>query len=528
MKLRDPGDRQDPIKGQSAFRPADRAFEQGPEPILCPAGRPTTRWQHPARALFVAGILAVWGLTACQMNRPAPSQTPTVSPTTPSHSESVTKRPVTLPPTWTVTPTSDPSSTPPRLLPTPVSSSTPTPLAAMRPTMVTVDVTATVNPSATLPIPTAVPLQPIADDAVTIVLLGSDQRPDWDDWHTDLVQYVVIHPSIPAAAILSIPRDLYVYIPDFWMSRINFADMYGEMNDYEGGGPGLLNQTMLYNLGISADYYVKVDFDGLIGLVDAMGGIDVPVHCRLEDYWPYPNEQGEYYPIALEPGIHHMDGELALWYSRSRKTTSVFSRERRQQQVLEAMWQGAKQMNLLEAVPSLYEQMADLFETNLGLGNILSLAVTAAQLDPANINRRNIGWSQVEPYTTPYGGGVYLPIWPEIEPIIADVLSPASVNRAAQGAVLVEVWNGTEHVDWDLLAADRLYRYGYIPVIGNADRRDYSQTEIVYYADSAKGSDLAWLQSLFRVREDNVIHEQDAGRAESLRLIVGQDYNTCW
>ncbi|NOR84074.1 MAG: hypothetical protein GQ526_11340 [Ardenticatenales bacterium] len=300
------------------------------------------------------------------------------------------------------------------------------------------------------------------------------------------------------------------------------------MNDYEGGGLGLLNQTMLYNLGISADYYVKLDFDGLIGLVDAVGGIDVPVHCRLEDYWPYPNEQGEYYPIALEPGIHHMDGELALWYSRSRKTTSVFSRERRQQQVLEAMWQAAKQMNLLEAVPSLYEQMADLFETNLGLGNILSLAVTAAQLDPANINRRNIGWSQVEPYTTPYGGGVYLPIWPQIEPIIADVLSPASVNRAEQGAFLVEVWNGTEHVDWDLLAADRLYRYGYVPVIGNADRRDYSQTEIVYYADSAKGSDLAWLQSLFRVREDNVIHEQDAGRAESLRLIVGQDYNTCW
>jgi anionic cell wall polymer biosynthesis LytR-Cps2A-Psr (LCP) family protein len=155
--------------------------------------------------------------------------------------------------------------------------------------MVTVDVTATANPSATLPIPTAVPLQPIADDAVTIVLLGSDQRPDWDDWHTDLVQYVVIHPSTPAVAILSIPRDLYVYIPDFWMSRINFADMYGEMNDYEGGGLGLLNQAMLYNLGISADYYIKVEFDGLIGLVDAMGGIDVPVHCLLEDYWPYPN-----------------------------------------------------------------------------------------------------------------------------------------------------------------------------------------------------------------------------------------------
>jgi LCP family protein required for cell wall assembly len=468
--------------------------------------------------LVIGGTLVFW--TVYQIQNPVVTLVPVASVSARLYP---TRRQITPQPTWTLTATPAPATTPTQVEPTPTFSPTPLPLA--RPT--SISVTVTYNPSATLPIPTAGPAFSIPDDAITILLLGSDQRPDWEDWHTDAVQYVVIYPSVPAAAILSIPRDLYVYIPNFWMSRINFADLYGETADFEGGGFGLFNQTLLYNLGITADYYAKVDFDGLIGLVDAMDGIDVPVHCRLQDYWPYPDESGVYYQIALEPGIHHMDGELALWYSRSRKTTSVFSRERRQQQVLEAMWRRARQLNLLDAIPALYEQTGDLFETNLGLGNLLSLAVTAAQLDPVNIERRSIGWSEVRPYTTPYGGSVYLPIWPEIEPILADVLSPPAANRATQDPILVEVWNGTEYPDWEILAADRLYRSGYIPIVNSPDRRDYAQTVIVSFDGSPKGSGLPWLQSLFGVRDENVIHEHIADPAAALRLVIGYDYVPC-
>ena len=433
--------------------------------------------------------------------------------------------PATLPPTWT-RPASPqpvtPSLPPPTLTPTPSPPSPP----IHRPTAVTI--TSTYNhPSSTLAIPTAVPTQAIRDDAITILLLGSDQRPDWEDWHTDAVQYVVIYPDVPAASILSIPRDLYVYIPNFWMSRINFADMYGETASFDGGGLGLLNQTLLHNLGISADYYAKVDFDGLIGLIDTIGGIDVPVHCQIQDFWPYPNEQGEYYYISLEPGIQHMDGELALWYSRSRKTTSVFSRERRQQQVLEAMWRRARQENLFEKIPALYEQSSDLFETDLGLTDILALGLTAAQLDSVNIKRRSIGWGQVLPYTTPYGGGVYLPVWSKVQPVVADVLSPPATNRATQDPIWVEIWNGTEHGDWDYLAADRLYRNGFMPIIGTPDRRDYAETEIIFFGDSIKGSGLSGLQSLFQVREEELTHRPENSPSAPLRLIIGGDYATC-
>ncbi len=167
--------------------------------------------------------------------------------------------------------------------------------------------------SYTLPIPTPVQPVPVSADAINIVVLGSDQRPDWSQWHTDVVQIVSIQLEHGTVSVISVPRDIYLYIPGFWMSRINFADLYGETYNYEGGGPALVRDTLLYNLGIRVDYYARTNFDGLIGIVDAVGGIDVPVHCYLSDYWPYPDESGEYPILAVEPGIHHLDGEHALW-----------------------------------------------------------------------------------------------------------------------------------------------------------------------------------------------------------------------
>ena len=75
--------------------------------------------------------------------------------------------------------------------------------------------------SDTTRVPTAVPVPEMAPDIINIVVLGSDRRPNWEDWHTDVVQVVSIQPSVPAVTVLSIPRDLYLYIPGFWMRRMH-------------------------------------------------------------------------------------------------------------------------------------------------------------------------------------------------------------------------------------------------------------------------------------------------------------------
>jgi polyisoprenyl-teichoic acid--peptidoglycan teichoic acid transferase len=457
--------------------------------------------------------------------------TPTPQPTVPTLPPTVTSTPTDTPtptatptqtPTWTPTPTrtSTPTTTP---SPTP----TPTMLPLRRPTAVPIGILPTQGISETYAIPTSVPRYPISEEALTVVLLGSDRRPEWEHWNTDAIQYAVIYPRVPSVALLSIPRDLYVYIPQFRLGRINVADMYGELYGFDGGGFGLLNQTLLYNLGITADYYAMVDFQGLKDIVDIVGGIDVPVHCRIEDYWPYPNEAGEYDWLVLEPGLHHMDGRLALWYSRTRKTTSVFDREQRQQQVLEAIWRRAKDGGLLGMVPKLYDQYGRLVTTDLGIGEMLTLAVVALQIEPSQVALYNIGRAHTVPHVTIHGGGVYLPRWDQIGPLIDRAMLPPSPSRAALASVQVEIWNGANRAHWDLLAADRLYQFGFTPVLGQTDGQVYPHTLIQVFGDHAKGTGVSLVQEIFRVGDAQIAYQGARDDAVKLRLILGEDYQTC-
>lgn len=478
---------------------------------------------------------------------------PTLVPTlTPPALPALTVTCTSLPPTPTCTdtpePTPMPSPTPrptatssptPVAYPTATPSPTPTPIPTLPlpresaptiawPTLVAPGpVTPTFPLTGALPIPTPVPLVETSAETINIIVLGSDRRPHWSEWHTDVVQLISIQPSIPAVTILSIPRDLYVYIPGFWMSRINFADFYGEAYGVEGGGFGLIQQTMLYNLGIRVDHYVRTDFDGLIGIVDALGGIDVPVHCRLQDHWPYPDETGRYPIKVLEPGVHHMDGETALWYARSRLTSSTFAREKRQQQVLQAIWRKARSLDLLPRLPELWSQLSSMVVTDMEFGEVARLAALGLQLDERNVRFRNIGYQHVVPWTTPRGGSVFLPRWEEIEPLLQEALSPPPEGRMWRTLHTVEVWNGSEYEDWEQLAADRLLREGFGVVINQADRRDYEHTMLVDFSVTPKGSATDYLKWMFNISPADIIRSPDPNAPARYRLIIGADYEPC-
>ena len=444
-----------------------------------------------------------------------PTPTPTLTP-----SPTVTRTPA---PTATCTPTRIPI---PTITPTAIPTETPTPVSLATPfRLPPIDATATL--SGALPIPTSVPAVEMAPGLINIAVLGSDQRPDWDVWHTDVVQVVSIQPLVPAVTVLSIPRDLYVYIPGLWMSRINCADMYGDLYGYVGGGPALFRQTVFYNLGIPIHHYVRTDFDGLIGIVNELGGVEIPVHCRLEDHWPYPDENGVYPIKVLEPGVYQMDGETALWYARSRKTSSVFARERRQQQVLQAIWRKARTLDLLPRTPQLWEQFQSTIITDMEFGDVVMLAEMAFRLDEQNVRFRNIGYQQVTPWTTPKGASVFLPNWEEIEPVVSEALAPVPEGRLWRTLQKVEVWNGTANPSWDQLAADRLFREGFVTTIGQSDRRDYYQTQLIDFTTTTKGSAVPYLQWMFNVSSENVISAPDPGMPVSYRLVVGADYQTC-
>jgi LCP family protein required for cell wall assembly len=245
------------------------------------------------------------------------------------------------------------------------------------------------------------------DDLVNIMLLGSDQRPYEYGHRTDVMMLVSIDPKEHSVKLLSFPRDLYVYIPGWRVDRINVAD--------GRGGDEMVKNTILYNFGMEIDHIVRVNFYGFMGVVDALGGIDVQVGGYLSDkcgrQWTY------------SPGEYHMDGFQALCYVRMRKTTGDFDRLRREQEVIMALFREVLSINGLTRVPELYEQFKAFVETDIALDDVITLLPTAASVarDPDKIEHYDIGPEMGTLWRVPYSGAsVILPKWDAIEAMLVE------------------------------------------------------------------------------------------------------------
>ena len=258
------------------------------------------------------------------------------------------------------------------------------------------------------------------NQTVTFLLLGSDKRPGQTYFRTDTIVIALIRPGSGQVTLISVPRDLYVYIPNVGMDRVNTAYEYGEMYNYPGGGFALLKDTLLYNLGLRIDHLAIVDFDGFRRIVNSLGGVDVNVDKTFYDARAgYPDGYTVY------PGIVHMNGDLALWYARSRKTSSDFDRGRRSQEVLRALYTRALQTDSISKIPELYNDFSSSIITDLTLPDLLQLAPLAVHLNNADIRSYYIGPDYVTSWMTPGGASVLLPNGPAIQSMLQQALSPA-------------------------------------------------------------------------------------------------------
>ena len=122
------------------------------------------------------------------------------------------------------------------------------------------------------------PVTPLdSQETVNFLLIGSDRRPG-GSFRTDTMVIAMLRPKEGQVWLISIPRDLWVYIPDYGNQRINTAYQQGELSGYPGGGPALLEHRILYNLGVlHRPHRHREDFDGFRHIIDTLGGIDVPI-----------------------------------------------------------------------------------------------------------------------------------------------------------------------------------------------------------------------------------------------------------
>jgi len=403
--------------------------------------------------------------------------------------------------------------------------------------------TVTFDPNALLPEPStqesfyAPPYAPkpfpvLTDDqTVTFLLLGSDVRPGQTYFRTDTIIVVAVRPATGQVTLISIPRDLYIYIPTIGMDRVNTAYEYGQMHHYAGGGAGLLKATLLYNLGIRIDHLAIVDFTVFTRIVDTLGGLDVPVFCAYTDWHLNdpnldPNNVKNWSVFTVGPGVVHMDGNLALWYARSREMSSDFDRGRRSQEVIRALYAQALKTNAISKIPQLYNDFSSSVITDLGLNDLLKMAPLALHLSNADIRSYYIGRNDVTPWMTPGGASVQLPNGPAIQSMLQQALSPSP--RAAQvTALTVEVRNGTANTAWDALAAEHLNYAGYNTTIAPADRKTYASS-LLY--DLSATPDLTRANSLLTVLglpPSAFVTAPNQSKTNYV-FIVGADYKPCF
>ncbi len=265
----------------------------------------------------------------------------------------------------------------------------------------------------TLPTPTPAPTVGAweGEGRVNILLMGIDRRPgEAFVSRTDSIMVISLNPDSDAASILSIPRDLYVQIPNYGQDRINTAMVYGsQAGDYLDGA-ALAMQTVSYNLGIPVNHFVLVDFGAFERSIDLLGGINVEVPYEINDP-EYPDMNYGYDPLYIPAGVQHFDGATALKYARTRHGDSDFNRAYRQQQVLFAVRQQALSMGigeLLLKAPALYRQVEDGIRTDLSLEQMLRLAKTISDIPAGSIRNEVLDYDYVSSYRTPGGASVLL------------------------------------------------------------------------------------------------------------------------
>jgi LCP family protein required for cell wall assembly len=376
------------------------------------------------------------------------------------------------------------------------------------------------------------PVPALTDNqTVTFLLLGSDRRPGQTYFRTDTIIIAAIRPSLGQVTLISLPRDLYVYIPTVGMDRVNTAYEYGQMYGYPGGGAALLKDTILYNLGVRIDRFAIVDFDIFNQIVDTLGGVDVPVFCaytdwRLIDPSYDPENENNWALYTVGPGLIHMDGDLALWYARSRKRSSDFDRGRRSQEVLRALYGRALQTDAISKIPELYNDFASSVITDVDLPILLQLAPLALHLHNADIRSYYVGQGYVTSWMTPGGASVQLPNSAAIQSMLQQALAP-SARAAVNEAVTVEVRNGTTNPGWDALAAERLNYAGYNTRTAFADRQDYASS--LFY-DLTAAPDMNLDGSLLAVLglPSSALVSAPMQTDISYVFIVGADYQPCF
>jgi LCP family protein required for cell wall assembly len=355
---------------------------------------------------------------------------------------------------------------------------------------------------------------PLPGEAVNVLLIGADVRPD-DPGRADTLVLARLDPETKSITMLSFPRDLYVELPGYGYDKINTA--------YPYGGPALCVETVGQLTGLPVHHFIEVDFGGFWHVVNLLGGVYYPVDRRY-----YNPESSVWKSIDIEPGYQRLDGHDALDFVRFRHDArGDFSRMQRQQTFLKELQRQSGRWNkdwkrvakLLTAITS--ETTSDLDS----LQQLLPLASLALTLDTSDVHTVRLeGGMQM------MNGLSYVVASPdEVQAAVAEFADPTQAPVVDRGgsmpkkAYSVRVYNGSGVDGVATAASDQLVDLGYqAEAAGNADAFDYGNS--VVYATKGMKDTAAQFVRLLSPAQLRILPRTPGG-TDGITVVVGATFD---
>jgi LCP family protein required for cell wall assembly len=215
----------------------------------------------------------------------------------------------------------------------------------------------------------------LTKDHFSVLLVGTDERPGVTSSRADTMIVATFNKNDQTVDMVSIPRVSLVQIPS-----VGYEDKINHY--YAFGGIDSTIETVETLLDIPIDYYASINFNGVVAIVDALGGIDVDVKLPIDPLDSSAKRNG----VELEPGKQTLNGEAALAYARMRyqDPEGDIGRTKRPQQIVEAIDDQSSSFGSITKLNSLMDATGDNFKTNMSLTEAFQLQPFIKKIGSSN------------------------------------------------------------------------------------------------------------------------------------------------
>ncbi len=239
-----------------------------------------------------------------------------------------------------------------------------------------------------------------------ILILGTDDRqPGEAVGRSDTMILTSLQPLQGKVGMLSIPRDLWVSVPNHGENRINTAHFFAEA-EQPGTGLQAAKSVIELNFGIKVNYALRMRFDSFLEIVDALGGLEISLEQPTGGY---------------EAGRHILNAEEALAFVRDRSGSDDFFRMERGQIFITALIRAILSPKNLNRAPQVLPILLDAIDTDLPMILWPRFGLTILRGLIFGIDAHVISRDMITPFVTDGGAQVLAPRWDVINPVLLEV-----------------------------------------------------------------------------------------------------------